>query len=155
MRAAPAGTRDFIKRFELGPEGKFAADPYEDPPGSGKRTCGYGHQIKPTETFAFPLTEGQADTLLDDDISVVMAEINRVVSASVLADLTDNQLIALADWVFNEGDGHLESSTLLKMLNAHALFRAGNEILRWDYVAGEPSKGLLRRREAEYALWQS
>ena len=154
-RSVPQAALDLVYRFEATSNGNFAAWRYEDPPGSGEFSIGWGHHILPHEQWKEPITQVEADLQAADDLDNAATEVDRLVVPAALADLTDNQYAALCDFVFNEGAGHLASSTLLKLINQHAFGRAADEFLRWDYVAGEPSKGLLRRREAERALWVS
>lgn len=149
-RAVPQAALDLVHRFE-----KFSATRYEDPPGSGEFSIGWGHHILPHEVWKEPISQTLGDDQAMDDLDNASSEVDRLVVPAALADLTDNQYAALIDFVFNEGAGHLASSTLLKLVNQHAFSRAADEFLRWDYVSGEPSKGLLARREAERTLWLS
>ena len=147
-RDIPQAAYDLIKRFE-----GFSATKYEDPPGSGGYSIGYGHHLRDVEFFLEPISEQEAQEQLEFDLANVAAEIDRLVKPEFLHDLTDGQYAALVDFVFNEGAGHFQSSTMLQLINQGAFVRAGNEFPRWDYVSGEPSPGLLKRREAEQALW--
>ena len=47
----------------------------------------------------------------------------------------------------------LAQSTLLRDLNGGSYTLAASQFPRWDNVAGKPSPGLLRRREAERELF--
>ena len=149
-RAIPQAAIDLVKRFE-----GFSATRYEDPPGSGGYSIGYGHHILPHEDWQEPITEAEATDAMLDDLENCAAEITRLVKPEFLKDLTDNQYAALLDFVYNEGAGHFASSTMLRLINQGAIIRAGNEFPRWDYIAGEPSWDLLRRREMEEKLWNT
>jgi lysozyme len=49
----------------------------------------------------------------------------------------------------------LTSSTLLKMLNAGRYDDAAQLLLLWVNAGGHPQLGLVTRRRAELALWNS
>jgi len=74
---------------------------------------------------------------------------------SVTVELNQNQFDALVDFVFNLGYGDFKTSTLLKLLNAHAFDLAAEEFPRWKYSKGVVLKGLVRRRALEQALFTS
>lgn len=115
----------------------------------GVWTIGYGH----TRT-AYPgqrITEAGAVALLREDI----ATFERAVSQAVQVPLTDNQYAALVSFAFNVGSGALNSSTLLRRLNAGDYYGAANELLRWNRAGGRELYGLTRRREAERSLFLS
>lgn len=155
-RPIPPAALALVHRFERDPRtGSFAAQKYEDPPGSGEYSIGWGHHILPHEAWPDVIDLAAADEQAQFDLENAASEVDRLVAPAALADLTDNQYAALIDFVFNEGAGHLASSTLLRLINQHAFARAGNEFPRWDYVAGEPAAGLLTRRQAEQDLWMT
>ena len=115
----------------------------------GVWTIGYGH----TRT-AYPgqrITEAGATALLREDV----ATFERAVSRAVRVPLTDNQYAALVSFAFNVGSGALNSSTLLRRLNAGDYFGAANELRRWNRAGGRELYGLTRRREAERSLFLS
>lgn len=115
----------------------------------GVWTIGYGH----TRT-AYPgqrITEAGATALLREDV----ATFERAVSQAVRVPLTDNQYAALVSFAFNVGSGALNSSTLLRRLNAGDYYGAANELLRWNRAGGRELYGLTRRREAERSLFLS
>lgn len=133
---------DFIKQRE-----GFRASVYADV--AGFRTIGYGHLVKPTETFPACIGEAEADALLARD--VVNAEL--VVDNAVHVDMTQGEYDALVDFVFNLGD-RLDGSTLLRLLNAGQTIAAEQELKRWDFAGGKPCAGLLARRVLEMQLWE-
>ena len=51
-------------------------------------------------------------------------------------------------------DGNLQSSTLLKKLNAGDKDSVPSEMLRWNKAAGKVLAGLTTRRQAEADLWE-
>lgn len=52
---------------------------------------------------------------------------------------------------YNIGPTNFCGSTLVRKLNAQDYLGACKEILRWNRFKGEPNKGLMARREREYA----
>ena len=65
------------------------------------------------------------------------------------------QFAALVSFTYNVGSGALNSSTLLRRLNAGDTFGAANEFLRWNRAGGRVLAGLTRRRREERALFLS
>ena len=55
--------------------------------------------------------------------------------------------------IANEGAGRLQSSTLLKVLNAGDYAQVPSELLKWESGGGKKLPGLVTRREAEAALF--
>lgn len=116
---------------------------------AGLWTIGIGHKLKPGERYPTGITEAQAEVLLEQDAVTAEADVNRLVKVS----LSQNQFDALTDFAYNLGDGSLEDSTLLKLLNEGDYSGAAAQFPLWDHVGGVVSAGLLRRREAEQALF--
>ncbi|WP_042702041.1 lysozyme [Azospirillum sp. B506] len=120
---------------------------------AGVPTIGYGHTAG--VTMGETITLEQANAFLASDL----AEAAGHVDALVKVPLNENQRGALSSFVFNLGAGSLESSTLLKLLNAGDYAGAAGQFGRWVYatVNGKPTKlpGLVARRAAEAALFQS
>lgn len=134
---------NFIKQNE-----GFRADVYND---NGKPAIGYGHDLKPGESFPNGITRGQADDLLAADIRPVDHVLSRLADPSC----TQNQWDALSDFAYNLGIGDLE--TLL----GHGWSQVPSQIPRWCYEK-EPVSGimvkseeLLARRMKEVALFQA
>jgi lysozyme len=116
---------------------------------AGIPTIGYGHthNVKLGDTC----TQQQADEWLEDDFFYATSDVKAVVKVP----LTDNQLDALASFVFNLGVRKLIRSTLLKKLNAKDYTGAANEFDKWVFAAGKKLNGLIARRAAEKALFLS
>lgn len=74
---------------------------------------------------------------------------------NIKVELSQNQIDAIASFVYNVGIGAFNKSTLLKKLNAEDFDGAASEFLRWNKVDGKVAKGLTRRREAEKELFLS
>jgi lysozyme len=63
------------------------------------------------------------------------------------------QYDALVSFTYNEGAGRLQSSTLLKVLNAGDYAGAAGQFGVWVCGGGVKLPGLVARREAEAALF--
>lgn len=132
-----------IKEFE-----GFKGTAYKCP--AGVWTIGYGwtHGVKEGDT----ITESEASELVQKEVDTIAGQIKRVLGVS-FDTLTENQVCALIDFVYNLGIGNFESSTLCKMIKAGEIQEAGTQFLRWNKVGGKVLEGLTRRREAELELW--
>jgi len=138
---SPAGL-DLLKRSE-----GFRGFRYIDV--NGNPTQGYGHKLRPGESYPV-LTEPQAATILLADVRIAVQAVLRLVKVP----LSQGQLDALADFTFNLGEGRLAASTLLKDLNAGGYASAGEQLLLWDHAGSVELEALRARREAEYNLWR-
>ncbi|TKC86027.1 lysozyme [Trinickia terrae] len=116
----------------------------------GVLTIGYGHtgpDVKP----GLIITQSQADQHLSDDL----ARFESGVGALVKVPLNANQFSALVSFSYNLGLGNLGSSTLLRLLNQRDYPGAALQFPRWDRAGGRELAGLLRRRQAEQALFEA
>jgi GH24 family phage-related lysozyme (muramidase) len=68
-------------------------------------------------------------------------------------ELAQEQVDALASFVFNVGVRAFGASTLLKMLNQGQDTKAADEFTKWNKAGGKVSRGLVRRRRAERELF--
>lgn len=118
---------------------------YQD--SGGIWTCGYGHTQGVTS--ATTCTQEQAEQWLDEDIQ--WAE--RIVNQYVVVPLNQGQYDSLVDFVFNVGSGNFLTSSLLEILNQGNYQEAALEFPKWDRAAGQVLPGLLRRRQAEQAMF--
>jgi lysozyme len=116
---------------------------------AGNPTIGYGHMLKPGETFPHGVTQEQATALLRADL----ADAEHAVNTFVTVPLTQNQFDALVDWTYNLGAGSLQESTLLELLNKGDYAGVPAQMLRWDQADGKVVPGLLARRQDEAKLW--
>lgn len=96
------------------------------------------------------ITQKQADKLFDD----LLAEFEKGVTKLVKVKLTDNQLGALVSFGYNCGLANLESSTLLKKVNASDFDGAAQEFGKWTKAAGKVLNGLVVRRKREAELFK-
>ena len=136
------GFLSLIKKFE-----GFAAHPYDDPPGSGKKSVGWGHQITPGENFNYPMSMGTASALLDRDSVVARNAVARHVSVT----LTGAQHDALISFVYNIGETQFVRGTVPKKINAGDLPGAGRTMLLYNKAGGVVNAGLVKRRTIEAA----
>jgi len=141
MRPINAAGLRLIMSFE-----SFSASPYQDE--GGVWTIGYGHTQGVTRATP-PVTEAEAEQLLRQDLKTAQESVARLVTAP----LTDNQYAAVVSLVYNAGPEPLRR-TLGAKLNAGDA-SAAQEFLRWRLAGGMVSDGLVRRREAERALFRT
>ena len=68
--------------------------------------------------------------------------------------LTQGQVDALTDFVFNLGAAKFRGSTLLVLVNQRAdVARVQAEIKKWVHADGKVLSGLVKRRAWEAQLW--
>jgi len=115
----------------------------------GVWTIGYGHTGADV-TAGLTITQDQAVALLTSDVAASVSFVNQVVTVQ----LKQNEFDALVDFVFNLGRGAFAGSTLLKELNAGNFDAAAAQFNRWSRAGGQVVAGLLRRRQAETAMFQ-
>lgn len=120
---------------------------------AGRWSIGYGHTHKVISTDV--ITQEQAEAFLREDIAQVTALLN----TQIKVPLTQNQYDALCSLVFNIGGTAFTTSTLLKKLNGGDYLGAASEFMKWRKatVNGKkiPLLGLIKRRQAEKALFES
>jgi lysozyme len=94
----------------------------------------------------------EIDALLEADLQRFEAGVLRLCPAAA-----DSQchLDALVSFAFNVGLGNLQSSTLRMKYNRGDYDGAAEEFLKWTKAGGKVLNGLVRRREAERALFLS
>lgn len=116
---------------------------------AGAWTIGYGH-TGPEVTEGLVWTQAEADAALQKDMTRALNDARKLIHVG----LNDRQMAAIVSFVFNLGIGNFKSSTLLKMLNAHNFAGAVNEFSKWNKGGGVVLPGLVKRREAEAALFR-
>jgi lysozyme len=133
---------DLIKEFE-----GLRLKAYSDI--GGVPTIGYG-TTGPDIKLGMEITKAEAEDLLRADV----AAFERGVSNLVKVAINQNEFDALVSFSYNVGLNALQTSTLLRLLNANA-DRAvvASEFIRWNKVGTQVVEGLTRRRKAEQALF--
>ena len=120
----------------------------------GVWTIGYGHT---KGVYAgMTITQKEADSMLLTELEEYESYVENMVSV----ELTQEQFDALVVWIYNLGPTNFKSSTLLRKLNSGDYSAVPTEIKRWNKAGGRVLEGLVKRREAEAAMfeghaWQS
>lgn len=134
---------DLIKQFE-----GFRSTAYLCP--AGILTIGYGstgERVKP----GMVITEKDAELWLRSDLRSIEQTVNSLFTVSLSQSMFD----ALVSFAYNVGEGALAKSTLFKILESGKYPEAANEFLRWNKGGNKILPGLVKRREAERALFLS
>jgi len=159
MNISEAGIQ-LIKSFE-----GCHNQPYKCP--ASLWTIGFGRvlypdqaRLKTDERASYPLRSehnrlwnaDEIDALLEADLLLFSDGVLRLCPAAA-----DNQchLDAMVSFSYNCGLGSLQSSTLRQRYNRADYKGAADEFLKWTKAGGKVLNGLVRRREAERALFLS
>lgn len=139
---------DIAKQFEgcaeRQPDGTLKA--YWDPLGKCW-TIGWG-TTGPEIVEGLVWTQAQADEALQARLNEAQAELLQF-SPGPLAPGAE---AALTDFIYNEGAGRYEHSTLRTYVDQQLWTAVKLAILQWDIGGGKVEPGLLRRRKAEADL---
>ena len=135
---------ELIKKFE-----GFKETAYKCP--AGVWTIGYGwtHVVKEGDT----ITMEKASELVQQEVAKIAKQIKTTLGTEVFESLTENQICALIDFVYNLGLGNFKNSTLCKMIKSGQIMEAGNQFERWVKSGNKVLPGLVNRRKAEKNLW--
>jgi lysozyme len=117
---------------------------YDD--GVGNRTVGYGHMLRPGESFPGGLTVAQSQELFAKDVERIVSP----VLDRINVPLTQNQVDAIGSFVFNVGPGNFTRS-ILPNLNLGNHRGTGRNQRTGQRVT---LRGLLKRRQEEIALYK-
>jgi lysozyme len=157
VKISEAGIQ-LIKSFE-----GCHSSPYRCP--AGLWTIGYGHvlypdqaRLKTPERALYGIKDEHNRIFEYDEIDALLAADLRKFEAGVLRlcpAAVDRQLDALVSFSYNCGLGSLQSSTLRMKYNREDYDGAADEFLKWNKAGGKVLNGLVRRREAERALFLS
>jgi lysozyme len=133
---------DLIKQFE-----GFEPKAYQD--SGGVWTIGYGHTgtAEPGQS----ISKERATEFLKRDVREAENAVRRMVDVP----LNSNQFSALTSLVYNIGSGNFSRSPVLKNLNAKNYKEAAAAFDVHNKGGGQVLKGLIRRRNAEQALFQT
>jgi lysozyme len=132
----------------------FIPKVYDD--GVGNETIGYGHMLRPGESYAGGITEAAAETLLASDVSrIVDPALERVT-----VPLSQNQVDALGSFIYNVGPGNFARSVLPPLNRgdhdgvtaAMARYTKGRNQRTGERIA---LRGLVRRRGEEVSLYRA
>lgn len=135
--------RDFEGYHRKLPDGSCVA--YRCP--AGVWTLGFGCTKGIREGMVW--TRDQAEAALRAEIETHEDAVNRMVTAPI----NQNQFDALVSFAYNCGDGALQKSTLLRLLNAGDYAGAARSFSLWNKGGGRVLKGLVTRRAREAALF--
>lgn len=116
---------------------------------AGILTIGYGHTGVDV-TKGLKISQERADQLLVSDLT----RFEDVVNASVTVPITQSMFDALVSFSFNCGVQAFKESTLLRLLNTKDYNGAAAQFDRWVKGPNGPLPGLVRRRDAEEALFR-
>ena len=137
---------NIIKKFE-----GLSLKPYLDV--VNVPTIGYGsthYENGIAVTLKDPsIIKDRAISLMINTLANYVSAVNRMVHVP----LNQNQFDALIDFAYNAGIGALQTSTLLRLLNAHDYNGASEEFSKWIHADGKVSQGLVTRRELERKLF--
>lgn len=120
----------------------FVDTPYFCP--AGVRSIGYGHVILPGESFG-KISKGKADAILrnDFDKSIIYVLNN--------SNLSGRRLLAMAMFTFALGGSRFNQMYTKRVVKEGK--EIDDEIIKWVYYNGKPSKVLKRRRIYELNLF--
>ena len=136
---------DLIKEYE-----GLECTAYQD--AVGVWTIGYGHTDAagaPSVIKGMTITEAKAEAMLARDL----AQYEAAVDAAVKVSLSENERGALVSLCYNIGPNAFRRSTALLRLNAGDYNGAAEAMTWWNKAGGKVLRGLVRRREAERALF--
>ena len=145
MKMSDENRRNLLQRFE-----GCRLKAYRCP--AGILTIGYGHTSAAGDPQVYEtmvITQDRAEQILARDL----AKFERAVEACVTVPLEQNQFDVLVDFDYNAGVGALQKSTLLKKVNAQDFDAVPAELMKWTKAGGKELLGLVKRRQAECAVW--
>ncbi|EOR24978.1 lysozyme [Niallia nealsonii AAU1] len=111
-------------------------------------TIGYGH-YGPDVKQNMKITQAQADAYLKSDV----ARFEKAVNNNVKVPINQNQFDALVSFTYNCGEGALQRSDLLKLLNQGKYKEAANQFDLWNKSGSKVLAGLVKRRAKEKELF--
>jgi lysozyme len=139
-------TLDLIKEFE-----GLRLEAYKCP--AGVWTIGYGTTaragvgIKPEAGMV--ITEAEAEWYLEQSVAKFAAGVDAVITAPI----NENERGALVSLAYNIGLTGFRKSSALRWLNSGDKAKAAAAIKLWNKAGNKVLAGLVRRREAEVALF--
>ena len=140
---------DLIKEFE-GFRAKAYLDKIANPP---LWTVGYGTTARAgvgiVPRSGMKISEAEATEYLQKAVDKFAAQI----APKITAPINSNEFGAFVSLAYNIGPGAFGKSSALRKFNAGDKRGAADAILLWNKAGGKVVKGLVRRREAERALF--
>ncbi len=138
---------DLIKKHE-----GFRSEPYLCP--AGVPTIGYGATFYPDRSRVKmddpPISKEQAEEMLLE----MLKDYEDGAKGCVTAEINQNQFTALVSFAYNLGVAALETSTLLKRVNADPCDPdIRYQFSRWVKAGGKVLPGLVKRRREEADLY--
>jgi lysozyme len=123
--------------------------PYRD--AAGVLTVCYGHTDRAGtgQVELRKYSEAECEAFLASDTATAA----KCIDQNVTAPITKAQRVALESFIFNEGCGNFQKSTLRRKLNAKDYAGAGREFSKWTKGGGKVLKELQDRRADEKILW--
>jgi lysozyme len=121
---------------------------------NGSPAIGYGHRLRPNESYPNGITEPQASALLDQDLEI---RYEPLVNARIPKGCTQNQFDALCSFVYNVRN----QPSSLEQLLSHGWEQVADQLPRWCHEFDPHTRtyvvvpGLLARRQQEAALFKS
>lgn len=132
------------------------------PDGGGVWTIGIGH-TGPEVHAGMVITDSVIQAYLAEDLNIAVAKLYKVLSPAAIMRLSENQWGALISFAFNLGAkaswgiwAVIESGNLASVPAKISLFdKIGHEDPKTGKVVYEVSEGLVHRRAAEVAMWNT
>lgn len=131
---------------------------------NGNKTIGYGHKLKPGESFPNGITEKQADELLRQDVKDACKAIERQIDSNILSKMKQHQHDALVSLVYNIGPGGASKeyehkgfyqSTIRKYIN-NPNYKSAEYPTKESAWRAFDNKGMLSdRRDAEWRMFEN
>src|SRR5262245_28611712 len=97
-----------------------------------------------------PITRVEALARMGDEVS---RKCETAVARLITVPLHALMHGALASWTYNLGSGALQGSTLRRLINTGDWGRVPAQFAKWRMAKGIVLAGLVRRREAEAAMF--
>ncbi len=117
---------------------------YSDPPGVETICYGHAQGVKKGDIA----TDAQCVQFLEGDLDIADTAVKRLVKAP----MTIQQEAAFADFVYNEGAGTFQRSSILRDFNARHTLAACADLKKYIYAGSERLPGLVKRRQSEFDL---
>lgn len=141
---------DLCKEFE-----GFFSKAYRCP--AGVWTVGYGTTMingRPVNSNDTMTLEHATQYLLYD-LQKHLDSGARYIKPEIARRLNQNQIDAIASFVYNIGAGGFSKSSFLKLLNQGDFVNCSERMLLWNKGGGKILRGLVRRRAAEKKLFDT